>query len=323
MGRPLVLDPAKARRLGSSYELLVPFLEQGATAVVVPIATPAELLATLTVVSLDPERRIGKRRGRDGAVRRRPGRARDRQREAVPAAEGLRRHDAAIAAPAWAAGGRRARSRRRLRVVGARRGRRRRLRLPDAPGRPPRGRARRRQGHGIEATADMALAKFAFRSLVRALSRPGRAPRAGERGRDRRACRRELRDDGFASPSIRRQARSLRRVRAIPRYACSLPTGRLGRLRRAGSRSASRRTSATRARRDPRARGGSLPLHGRARRGAARDDQYGEERLDAALAAGRDLPAQALAEHVVADARAFAGEPEDDYAVVVIRRTSG
>ena len=58
MGRPLVLDPVTARRLGSSYELLVPFLEQGSTAVVVPIATPAELLATLTVVSLDPERRI-------------------------------------------------------------------------------------------------------------------------------------------------------------------------------------------------------------------------------------------------------------------------
>jgi hypothetical protein len=37
-------------------------------------------------------------------------------------------------------------------------------------------------------------------------------------------------------------------------------------------------------------------------------------------AAGRDLPAQQLAEHVVADARRFAGEPDDDYAVVVIRR---
>ena len=50
-------------------------------------------------------------------------------------------------------------------------------------------------------------------------------------------------------------------------------------------------------------------------------DQYGEERLDAALTSGRELPAQALAEHVVADAGAFAGEPEDDYAVVVIRRS--
>ena len=47
---------------------------------------------------------------------------------------------------------------------------------------------------------------------------------------------------------------------------------------------------------------------------------YGDDRLDAALASGRELPAPALAEHVVADCRAFAGEPEDDYAVVVIRR---
>ena len=49
--------------------------------------------------------------------------------------------------------------------------------------------------------------------------------------------------------------------------------------------------------------------------------QYGVDRLDAALAAGRELSAQELAEHVVADARRFAGEPGDDYAVVVIRRT--
>jgi serine phosphatase RsbU (regulator of sigma subunit) len=50
-------------------------------------------------------------------------------------------------------------------------------------------------------------------------------------------------------------------------------------------------------------------------------EQYGEERLDLALSSGLALPAQALAEHVVADARAFAGVPGDDYTVVVIRRT--
>ena len=55
-----VLDAESARRLGASYELLVPFLEQGSTAAVIPIAVPTELLATLTVVSLDPARRIGR-----------------------------------------------------------------------------------------------------------------------------------------------------------------------------------------------------------------------------------------------------------------------
>ena len=64
-----------------------------------------------------------------------------------------------------------------------------------------------------------------------------------------------------------------------------------------------------------------MPLHRRADRGAAGRVQYGVERLDAALAAGSELSAQNLAEHVVADARKFAGEPGDDYALVVIRRT--
>ena len=47
--------PTLAARL-PGYELLVPFLEKGSTAVVLPIATPAELLGTLSVVSLDPAR---------------------------------------------------------------------------------------------------------------------------------------------------------------------------------------------------------------------------------------------------------------------------
>ena len=34
----------------------MPFLERGATAVVIPVSTPAEALATLTLVSLDPAR---------------------------------------------------------------------------------------------------------------------------------------------------------------------------------------------------------------------------------------------------------------------------
>ena len=41
-----MLDARTAAALGSAYELLVPFLEKGATAVVVPIATPTELLGT-------------------------------------------------------------------------------------------------------------------------------------------------------------------------------------------------------------------------------------------------------------------------------------
>ena len=57
-GKPLVLDAPAARNLGASYELLVPFLERGATCAIVPVGTPTELLATLTLLSLDPDRPI-------------------------------------------------------------------------------------------------------------------------------------------------------------------------------------------------------------------------------------------------------------------------
>jgi serine phosphatase RsbU (regulator of sigma subunit) len=57
-GRPVQLDAITARELSQSHRLLVPFLERGSTAAVVPIATPSEVLATLTLVSLDPGRPI-------------------------------------------------------------------------------------------------------------------------------------------------------------------------------------------------------------------------------------------------------------------------
>jgi serine phosphatase RsbU (regulator of sigma subunit) len=51
---PLPLDAATALRLGGAHALLVPFLSQGSTAALLPIATPTELLAQLTILSLDP-----------------------------------------------------------------------------------------------------------------------------------------------------------------------------------------------------------------------------------------------------------------------------
>ena len=57
-----------------------------------------------------------------------------------------------------------------------------------------------------------------------------------------------------------------------------------------------------------------------ARRGG---ELYGDERLDAVLAASAGLPPQELAEAVVDDCRAFAGgDLTDDCAVVVIRRVA-
>ncbi len=57
-GAPLVLDPALARRLGGSATLLAPFLEKGSSVAFVPIMASGELLATLTIVSLHPDRPV-------------------------------------------------------------------------------------------------------------------------------------------------------------------------------------------------------------------------------------------------------------------------
>src|SRR5204863_7130677 len=58
-GRPLLLDPRIALELGGAYALLVPFLERGSTTAIVPVSTPAEVLGTLTLLSLDPGRPLG------------------------------------------------------------------------------------------------------------------------------------------------------------------------------------------------------------------------------------------------------------------------
>ncbi len=51
---PVLLDAELAKRLGGAHSLLLPFLLGGATAALLPVATATELLAQLTIVSLDP-----------------------------------------------------------------------------------------------------------------------------------------------------------------------------------------------------------------------------------------------------------------------------
>src|SRR5581483_4480953 len=51
---PLVLDQETAVRLGGANALLAPFLAKGSTAVIVPIASHTDVIAQLTIVSLDP-----------------------------------------------------------------------------------------------------------------------------------------------------------------------------------------------------------------------------------------------------------------------------
>jgi serine phosphatase RsbU (regulator of sigma subunit) len=57
-GDPIALTAQAAERLGGGHEFLGPFLERGSTATVLPIVASGEVVAALTLVSLDPERRI-------------------------------------------------------------------------------------------------------------------------------------------------------------------------------------------------------------------------------------------------------------------------
>jgi serine phosphatase RsbU (regulator of sigma subunit) len=54
----MLLDVPTALRLGGAHALLVPFLQQGATAARIPVSTPTEVLAELTILSLDPARPV-------------------------------------------------------------------------------------------------------------------------------------------------------------------------------------------------------------------------------------------------------------------------
>jgi serine phosphatase RsbU (regulator of sigma subunit) len=321
MGKPLVLDPPTARRLGASYELLVPFLEQGATAVVVAIATSVELLATLTVVSLDPSRRLGDEQVEtalfvagqaalaiDNArlTQERKDFADTMQRSllprGLPEVEGLEVGAVYESSARVDVGGD---------VYDF-------LTLPEGELAVVLGDA---SGHGIAATADMALAKFAFRSLVRLYPDP-----AALLAQANEVALGELAGGTFVTMACVTVDPSTGAVSAAsaghPPIRLLTPDASIGLLAPRGLAlgiEADQRYETATATLE---HGAALCLFTDGLVEARRDgDQYGEERLHDALANGRDLSAQALAEHVVADARAFAGEPDDDYAVVVIRRT--
>jgi serine phosphatase RsbU (regulator of sigma subunit) len=320
MGRPLVLDPDTAHGLGASYELLVPFLAQGATAVVVPIATAAELLATLTVVSLDPSRRLGDEQVETALfvagqaalaienarlTQERKDFADTMQRSllprGLPEVEGLEVGAVYESSARVEVGGD---------VYDF-------LTLPDGKLAVVLGDA---SGHGIAATADMALTKFAFRSLVRLYPDPAALlEQANE------VAIGELAGGTFVTMICVTVDPATGAVSAAsaghPPIRVLGPDGGLSLLAPRGLALGVETGQRYEAVEALLPHGGALCLYTDGLVEARRDgDQYGDDRLSSALVAGRELPAQELAEHVVADARAFAGEPGDDYAVVVIRR---
>ena len=320
-GHAVVLDGRTAKALGAAHEPLVPFLERGSSAAVIPLATQAEILGTLTLVSLDPDRPIGAEvLDVATSIAGQAALALDNARlyqQQTQFAESMQRSLLPRSSPqahGLDVGAVYASSARmdvggdvydflelgygQLAVV-----------LGDVT------------GHGIDAAADMAMAKFVFRSLAREHSEPGDFLRAanevvleeiaegkfitmlfvtadGKSGD--LACAsaghpppRIVRADGGAPEplGVRGLALGIAEEQEYPAENVRLEPGDTAVLFTDGL---------LEARRD-----GEL---------------YGEERLDAALLASASLPAQELAEAVVEDCRAFAGELADDCAVVVVKR---
>ena len=317
---PELLDIEAARRLGGAHALLVPFLVRGSTIALVPVVAKGELLAELTIVSLDPARPLDA----DALET-----ARTLAQQASLALENARLHQqlsrfaetmrASLLPqePPTISGldvGYRYESAAQVELGGDVFDY---LELPDGRLALVLGDV---TGHGIEAAADMAMGKFVFRSLARQHSEPsaflaqandvvaaeiaggafitmayltvdshGRIACAGAGHPWPRLVRRdgrveELRCSGLALGIAPDETYDEVRVELEPGDAVIVYTDGLVESRRNG-------------------------------------ELYGIERLDAVLASSATLGAQELADRLVGECRAFAGgELPDDCAIVVIRR---
>jgi serine phosphatase RsbU (regulator of sigma subunit) len=319
-GRAVVLDPRSARAFGSSHEPLVPFLERGSSAAVIPLATQAEILGTLTLVSLDPDRPV------DGEVLETASsiaghaalaldnaRLYQQQKEfadsmqrsllprSQPSARGLDIGAVYASSARMDVGGDvydfLELADGRLAVV-----------LGDVT------------GHGIDAAADMAMAKFVFRSLAREHPEPSDFLRAANE-----VVLEEIAEGKFITMLF------LTADGATGELACASAGHPSPRIVRAGSPPeplAVRGLALGIAELQDYAMesvhlepGDAAVLFTDGLLEARRDGElYGEERLDAALDANASLPAEELARALVEDCRAFAGELADDCAVVVVKR---
>jgi serine phosphatase RsbU (regulator of sigma subunit) len=319
-GRAVVLDAESAASLGPSHQPLIPFLERGSSAAVIPLATQAEILGTLTVVSLDPDRPVaGETLDAAASIAGQAALALDNARlyqqqkefaDSMQRALMPRRRPQAHGLDVGAVYASSARVEvggdvydflelgdGRLAVV-----------LGDVT------------GHGVDAAADMAMAKFVFRSLAREHPEPGDFLAAAneivleETGEGKFITMLYLTADGrkgelacasagHPAPRVVRAGRS-----PVPLEVRGLALGI----------AEEQSYEAERLELEP---GDAVVLYTDGLLEARRDGElYGEARLDAALVAHASLRAEQLAEALVEDCRAFAGELADDCAVVVVKR---
>jgi serine phosphatase RsbU (regulator of sigma subunit) len=319
-GRAVVLDAHTASALGPSHEPLIPFLEKGSSAAVIPLATQAEILGTLTLVSLDPDRPVaGETLEAAASIAGQAALALDNARlyqqqkdfaDSMQRALMPRREPRAKGLDIGAVYASSARVEvggdvydflelgdGRLAVV-----------LGDVT------------GHGVDAAADMAMAKFVFRSLARDHEEPGKFLTAANE------IVLEETDEGKFITMLYLIADGLK-----GELACASAGHPPPRIVRAGGTpvplgvrglalgiAEEQSYASEHLRLGP---GDAAVLYTDGLLEARRNGElYGEERLDAALAANAALPAEKLAEALVEDCRAFAGELADDCAVVVLKR---
>ncbi len=317
----MLLDVATARRLGGAHALLVPFLEKGSTAAIVPIRSGKQLLAALTVLSLDPARPIDDATVELlGPLARQASLAIDNarlyqqqkdfsdtiQHSLLPRAEldlaGVEVGAVYESSATVDVGGD---------VYDF-------LELPDGRLAVVLGDV---TGHGIDATADMAMAKYVFRSLAREHPEPGDLLAhandvvVGEIALGKFITMAVITLDPESGELVGASAghpmpRLVRRDGRVE----SLEAGGIALGIDPGMTYEEARTTL-----EP---GEAVVLFTdgviEARLGR---ELYGVERLDETLGARRQLPARALAEAVLEECRDFGGEITDDTAVVVVKRT--
>jgi serine phosphatase RsbU (regulator of sigma subunit) len=322
-GKPFLITRQTAEEIGAPETALLPFLERGWTGAEVPIATPAEVLASLTILSVQPGSPVTRETieqataiGGQAALAIDNARLYQQQKQfsdtmqrsllprSVPKLQGLELGDAYESSARVEVGGDvydfMELGDGRLAVA-----------LGDVT------------GHGIEAAADMAMAKFVFRSLAREHPEPGDFLQSANEvvvgeiapGKfitlvyiliDGRKGEVAAAGAGHPSPRIMGAGGSVTGLEVRGLVLGIEPAQHYEEVRATLEV------------------GGAVVLYTDGVIEARRDSElYGVERLDRLLAERHDLSANELAQAVLDDCRAFArGELADDCAAVVVRRTA-
>jgi serine phosphatase RsbU (regulator of sigma subunit) len=318
-GEPLLLGADLVPSLGGSHALLAPFLEKGSTAALLPIATPTEVLGSLTIVSLDPARPIG-RETVDTALsiaaqaalaidnarlyQQQKDFADTMQRSLLPDSQphvpGLELAAVYESAATVAVGGDVYDF---LELEGGR--------LAVVVGDVT--------GHGIEATADMAMARFTFRSLAREHPSPGDfLAHANDVVSEEIALGKFITMAYLVADPQHDEVVCASAGHPEPRVL--LPDGHVYAVTAGGIALGIEPGFSFEELRIHLPPGAAIVLYTDGVIEARRERElYGTERLDAVLSRCAGCTAQEIVDAVVADCRAFGGELTDDVAVVAIK----